>query len=59
MHQTKLQNNALFKKWLIVKSTQYIMVWGGYYLSNIGTSNVREDELNPRLRYAMVIIDDW
>ena len=35
-------------------------VWyeGGLQLANIGTKNVREDELNPRLGYAMVIFDN-
>ena len=38
----------------------YKTVWceGGTQLSDIGTKNVREDELNPRLRYTMVILDN-
>ena len=36
-------------------------VWrgGGLKLSDIGTKHVREDELNPRLGYAMVRLDNW
>ena len=35
-------------------------VWceGGLQLSDIGTKNVREDELNPRLGYTMVRLDN-
>ena len=36
-------------------------VWceGGLQLSDIGTNIVREYELNPRLGYAMVILNNW
>ena len=36
-------------------------VWceGGLQLSEIVTTNVREDEFNPRLGYYMVILDNW
>ena len=27
--------------------------------SYIGTKNIREDELNPRLRYTILLIDNW
>ena len=35
-------------------------VWyeGGFQLSYIGTRNVRKDELNPRLWYAMLRLDN-
>ena len=31
----------------------------GLQLSDIETKNVREDELNTRLGYAMVRLDNW
>ena len=31
---------------------------GGLQLSDIGTNNVRDDELNPRISYDMVILDN-
>ena len=36
-------------------------VWhkGGIQLAEIAANNVREDELNPRLGYAMVRIENW
>ena len=36
-------------------------VWceGGMKLSDIGTNNVKEDELNHKLWYAMVRVDSW
>ena len=36
-------------------------VWyeGGLQLSDIETKNIREDELNPRLGYDMVRLDNW
>ena len=35
-------------------------VWceGGLQLAVIGTKNIREDELNPRLGYNMIILDN-
>ena len=32
---------------------------GGMQLSDIATKNVGDNELNPRMRYIMVRIDDW
>ena len=32
---------------------------GGLQLANTVTNNVREYELNPRLIYDMVILDNW
>ena len=32
---------------------------GGLQLADIGTNNVREDVLNPRLGYAMVRLYNW
>ena len=34
------------------------MVWEGIQLVDIGTNNVREDDLNPGWEYAMVIVDN-
>ena len=36
-------------------------VWceGGLKLADIGTRNVRENELNPRLGYTIVRLDNW
>ena len=38
----------------------YKVVWCevGLKLAYIGTKNVREDEMNPRLRYTMVRLDN-
>ena len=42
-----------------MKSAQNSMVWGKSANDKIGTMNVREDELNTRLGYTVVILDHW
>ena len=32
---------------------------GGMQMEDTGTNNYREDKLNPRLGYAMVLTDNW
>ena len=48
-------------KWIKGKECNlHKKVWceGGLQLSYIGTKNVKEDEFNPRLGYAMVTLDN-
>ena len=55
-HQTHFQKNAFLRNTKECNPHKTLLYEGGLNLSDIGTKNVREDELNPRLGYAMVII---
>ena len=44
---------TLCKKWRRVQFAQDSVVWGRSVVGDTGTKNFREDELNPRLVYAM------
>ena len=44
------------EEWNLHKTVWYE---GSMNLEDIGTKNVREDELNPGLGYGMVRLDSW
>ena len=61
---TKHTRHISRRNHLVINGGDWILhktVWceGGLPLAEIGTKNVREDELNHRLGYTMVRLDNW
>ena len=60
---TKHTRHIYRRMHLLINGEEYNLnktVWyeGGLQLADIAANDVREDELNPRLGYAMVILDN-
>ena len=49
-----LQGECIFKEWRDSKMHKIYCCKGGLHLANIGTKNVSEPDLTPRMKYIMV-----